>query len=561
MSIFNKIQFIFAPAHRKYVAVFSGIFLIAMSFALYTNHVWEDYYITYRPSKNLVTGHGLVFTPGQKVHTFTSPFNVLIPAILCMMTGNRSDDLVLWLYRIICCFALGTTAVFLLRIARTTSMGGLATVVLLGMFGLNAKIIDFSINGQEIAFMVIFLALTLYALLVPSRSPALVLGVAWAGLMWTRPDSFVYIGGIALGFMLFNKELPIAKTRMELFKIFLYAGVVTMILYLPWFVWAWNYYGSPIPHTVIAKGVNTPAFRPGSLLKDIVVFPFYSLIHWSSLNGTFVPTNAEFYEGWHNTITVYTKLLAWICAFYWCLPSGHSQARGISFAFMISHFYLSHIAPFPATWYIPSCTFLGVVVFAYIIQHSLQGVYWLKKRLSSEKSFRRLVRFIWGLAGVVLLISLLLTLGSAYQLRIQQRVIEEGHRKQIGLWLRKHATSPNDTVFLEPLGYIGYFSQLKMYDFPGLSSPEVVAVRRKLGTDDWDKLILELQPDWVVLRPLEAERIYKNNQLLLTQRYSHVKDFDVSEQVQSYRWIPGRIYLMYDQVFMIFKRNPKHRNS
>jgi hypothetical protein len=228
---------------------------------------------------------------------------------------------------------------------------------------------------------------------------------------------------------------------------------------------------------------------------------------------------------------------------------------------MVSHFYLSHIAPIPATWYIPSCTFLGVVVFAYIIQHSLQGVYWLKERLDSEKSFRPLMKFIQGLAGVTLAINLLLTFGSAYQLRIQQRVIEEGHRKQIGLWLRKHAISPNDTVFLEPLGYIGYFSQLKMYDFPGLSSPEVVAARRKLGTDDWDKLILELQPDWVVLRPLEAKRIYKNNQLLLTQHYSHVKVFDVSEQVQSYRWIPGRIYLMYDQVFMIFKRNPNHRNS
>ena len=73
MSSFSKFQSMFGLERKKYLAVFLGIFIIAVSFALYTNHAWEDYYITYRPSKNLATGHGLVFTPGQRTHTFTSP--------------------------------------------------------------------------------------------------------------------------------------------------------------------------------------------------------------------------------------------------------------------------------------------------------------------------------------------------------------------------------------------------------------------------------------------------------------------------------------------------------
>ena len=61
-----------------------------------------------------------------------------------------------------------------------------------------------------------------------------------------------------------------------------------------------------------------------------------------------------------------------------------------------------------------------------------------------------------------------LTVCVAREAQLQQRLIEDGVRRPIGLWLRAHAASPQDTVFLEPLGYIGYFSGLKMLDHPGL---------------------------------------------------------------------------------------------
>ena len=94
-------------------------------------------------------------------------------------------------------------------------------------------------------------------------------------------------------------------------------------------------------------------------------------------------------------------------------------------------------------------------------------------------------------------------MAGAYQLKLQQNIIENGNRKEIGLWLKDHAT-PNDTVFLEPLGYIGFYSQLKMLDFPGLSSQEVLSARKKLQTDRYAKLINELRPNWLVLRPREV---------------------------------------------------------
>jgi hypothetical protein len=160
-----------------------------------------------------------------------------------------------------------------------------------------------------------------------------------------------------------------------------------------------------------------------------------------------------------------------------------------------------------------------------------------------------------AVAAIVVLGTLLLMVGSAYQLRAQQREIEEGTRKQIGLWLREHAASTTDTVFLEPLGYIGFYSQLKMLDTPGLCAPEVVAAERKLKSISLPKVIPEVHPDWLVLRLAEADRVRAAAPGLLTETYSAVKVFDASERIASYQWLPGRAYLRYDEKFIVFKRN------
>jgi tetratricopeptide (TPR) repeat protein len=128
-------------------------------------------------------------------------------------------------------------------------------------------------------------------------------------------------------------------------------------------------------------------------------------------------------------------------------------------------------------------------------------------------------------------------------------------RKQIGLWLRRHAASGADKVFLEPLGYIGFFSQLKILDVPGLCAPEVVAAEKKLQTTSFAKIIPEVQPDWLVLRPVEANEVYRATPYLLTEAYSAVKVFDASDRVASYHWLPGRGFLRHDERFIVFNHN------
>jgi hypothetical protein len=137
----------------------------------------------------------------------------------------------------------------------------------------------------------------------------------------------------------------------------------------------------------------------------------------------------------------------------------------------------------------------------------------------------------------------------------------------LGEWLKQNAASPRDTVFLEPLGYIGFYSGLKMYDHPGLCSPEVVAARRKLPrmgnyTEHWPELIAYLVPDWLVMRDSEVKAVNRIAPDLLTKYYKLQRVFDVMDKIKAMRFLPGRGYLEFDAHFEVYRRDPKiHREN
>jgi hypothetical protein len=139
---------------------------------------------------------------------------------------------------------------------------------------------------------------------------------------------------------------------------------------------------------------------------------------------------------------------------------------------------------------------------------------------------------------------------------VQQELIEDGLRRPIGLWLHEHAKTPGDTVLLEPLGYISYFSGLKMFDYPGLSSREMVAARRRLGLEHENLAFVELKPDWMVLRPFEFEQNILVDQSQLRVLYEPLGVFDRRKEVAAVHWLPGRGYLEVDQTFVLFRRKP-----
>ena len=141
-----------------------------------------------------------------------------------------------------CSLALGGAAICLIQIGHRLRYSSLAIFFLTAWFVTDVKTLDFTINGMETGFLLFFLAYTIWAHLTPGPRQWCHLGGAWAGLMWTRPDSFIYIGLLAMGCWLFNDQSKTECTRRQLIGLFLRAGLVTTALYLPWLLLAWKYY-------------------------------------------------------------------------------------------------------------------------------------------------------------------------------------------------------------------------------------------------------------------------------------------------------------------------------
>jgi hypothetical protein len=374
--------------------------------------------------------------------------------------------------------------------------------------------------------------------------------------MWTRPDAFVYIGALVLGVLVFRPTVSSWRERPGWLRGFSGAGLLTAGLYLPWLVWAWNYYGTPVPHTIAAKGLFLPKASAGLLFEWVKAFPGRIIADHSILAGTFMPAYS-FNTGWPVAAINVSFWLALIAVVLWVVPWVRWEARVASFAAAVGQFYLHSCVGFPTPWYLPP-----VALLAFVALSLGWGQLWV--RAGAGQNSARAASWRRGLlaAGAALLVlgTTVIALGAAWQLRWQQKIIEEGQRRKIGVWLREQAHTGHDTVFLEPLGYIGFYSNLKMLDYPGLSSPEVVAARRRAGSRAypfcWSELIMDLQPDWLVLRPYEAKTIRERDREVFERFYEPARVFDVRAQVEAISFLPGRGYLQNDAYFELYRRRP-----
>jgi len=525
-----------SPSDRRaLLLVVVGAFLLALAFALHTRHAWEDYYITFRSSKNLVQGHGLVFTPGERVHSFTSPLGVLLPAFCSWVTGGNADQAALWLFRVMGAAALAGAAGLVFAGLSRVGAGRAAPVLGAAFLACEAKALDFSTNGMETGFLLLFIAYAFWALAAPGPGQWRHLGVSWAGIMWTRPDGFIYIGLLGAGFgacSFFGATWP---ERRATFVLLARAALVCALLYLPWFVWAWTYYGSPVPHTIIAKGSLNAGRSLGGFLTAFATLPFKLWTGQTTVEGALLPA---YYQGggWPGALHHLARVLGAVALLAWCWPGLRPPVRAASLAFHGAHAYLTYFPYFPFPWYFPSTGILAAIAWG--------GV--LGSLGAARPGWRRL-----GLAtaGLMLLFEGALSVASAVQMRAKQE-IAYGNLRRIGEWLRTNAR-PADHVFLEPLGYIGYFSQLRTCDFPGLSSPRMVEARRVNG-NGWGVLLLSLRPEWVVLRPHEEKLIRAESASVLTHFYAPVRVFDVTAAAAAAR-VPDRFMLQFDSHFTLYR--------
>jgi hypothetical protein len=493
-------------------------------FTVATGNIWEDFFITYRCSLNWAHGNGLVYEAGQRVHAFTSPLGVLVPGLLAKLAGTDDPIKVMALFRIVAVFALGVAW----WIAAPRLRSGVALAVAALFWGFDAKTAAFSTNGMETALLVLAVVSAWRALL--DHRPALA-GVALAAALWTRPDGFIYVGALAAAAWLIRGD-----TSWK-FKDWLVMAAVAAALYTPWFAWAWNYYGSPVPNTIIAKGGT---LAKGEVIRLVALYPWNYFFGHSAAHDAFLPP--YFYLGnWPGWLQWYGRAMAVAVAAVAAWPRCPRPARVAGLAFCLGGIYLTITTRAP--WYFPGWTVLGYLALA-------GGV---ETAFAEWRSRPRLRAIVVSGAAVLIAFQLGVYAAVTLQLRAQQRIIEWGVRAPIGRSLALSARSSRETVFLEPLGYIGFYSNLSMRDTPGLCAPDVVALRRQ-GLTSMASLVAALKTDWVVLRASDFASFAPSEKTAFDQDYFLVKLYDVRPVIAAETWLPGRDFLLFDSYFGVWRR-------
>ena len=411
----------------------------------YSNYTADDSFITFRYVENIASGKGFVYNQGERVLGTTTPLYTLLLALLVKLGLP-----IVWVARIINIGADCLTGILIFLLLRKFKLG-VATFAAF-FYVLFPRVIVWSIAGMETSLYVLFIVASLYSYYKENFN----LTFLFLGLTFlTRVDGIILGLAVFLDFVLRYKKIP---TKIVLGSF----GVV-----LPWLIFSFVYFGSPIPNSVAGKNAlysgtiwETPKWRifwEFLFLKTKIGWPLLAL----SLGGIYrVLTKAK----------SYTIIVIWTFLYFFF------------FFFSETKIHIWYYVPFYLGYLILVALGLGFVFEkTERIRMKWSDLTWHKtKILLNPKTLRTIL-----LSGVLILVGLIYfqQMKRTFRLVTGEQMALEAVHKKIGLWLLEN-TQAGDTVCATDIGYMGYYSGRHILDQDGLVSPQAIPFikgRNRLG--------------------------------------------------------------------------------
>ncbi len=452
------------PRYLWLIPVLLWCALAALFAARLAGWTSDDFYITYRYARNLALGHGFVFNPGERVFGTTDPGLGLLLAALHFLTRLPVP-------------LLGA-------VVFSASLVGIATLILREgwdrghriepILGGSLLLISSYIWGNHGAAAPLVLLLLLLSAKL-SQDHMLAAGLLAGAAVWVRPDAAIGVALLALVIFWKDKRLP--------WRFVLASGCVVAAGLL----FAWLYFGSPLPNTIGAKTDMAKAAANS----------------WSGARfwpRAFVPISRHFGAEWP---------LVLLCGAAGCWPLAKRAGRP---GLLLALYGLAMAAAYPLlgvpffSWYILPCLVLTFYGLAF-----LAG--WLAERAPALR--------VPIAVGIFVLLTFTTLQNSWIYLRQAASVPKMQSYRRGAEWIKAHS-EPNASIAYVEIGVIGYYSERPILDLMGLVTPAArpyVLQNNLLGA-------LRTNPtDFVVshtrgrMRPIVTSRWFK-------RRYREVMRFE-----------------------------------
>jgi hypothetical protein len=225
--------------------LWGGLCLVALSarifvFIHFYGYYIDDSYISMRYAENLATGKGLCFSTGERVMGFTSPLYVLLLGLFRFLFAAVDFT------SLILVFNLLLWVVFFYLVLRIVRSNFDEPWPILLWVAFYFSYLDASVNGMETT---LFITLIFAAMGYLHRSKADWALVFLALLCLTRPEGYLLLGaGLVYWLLVRPSRAPIR-------------GIIAFSIILAvWFVFAYLYYGSILPQSMLAKSQHLATY-------------------------------------------------------------------------------------------------------------------------------------------------------------------------------------------------------------------------------------------------------------------------------------------------------------
>jgi hypothetical protein len=451
------------------LAAFIALALVTrLTFWVYTGRVWEDALITITAARNVWEGFGLTHHASEPyVQSFTSPISVLIPILGELFHAG------LLVLRLSSLAASVATIYFAYRIGVLLGFRWIAQVLVLTYLACDQLQIFFGMGGME-SNVVTAIAVAVFFFYLSHRWWSL--GVACGFATISRPEFIMFLlppVGIAL--LLFHR------------RAILKVAIPTLALALPWYGFATFYYGSPVPNTIVAKSWSYQIGVFSASWGDMWNFTVRSWRDYAPFKEFWLSYEAPLPDIVLKAIVALVLLLFIGGLVISALRKPELLIAGAAFIGFVAY-RNSTIMNSYYMWYLPPFTALLFIVASYGLSEL------------AAKAPRPAIAL-----GMILALSYALHIPFSMPLdKKVQETIEVNVRERTGYSLAGMMKNPDDTVVLEPLGFMGLAAFNKtVYDYPGLGSKVAVRATKNLSPPRVAGLLDALQPTYAVLRPNE----------------------------------------------------------
>jgi len=429
----------------------------------------DDAYITLTYAKNLAAGRGFVFNHPPPTFGTTTPLLTLLVAALAALLGQVPVDVVAVWATVLAWLAAGWMFWVFRRVWRLDDRSAClvaASVLLGGWAG------PLGVLGSEVF---LFHALLILALSLHLASKTFLAGIVTGLLFLTRGEGVLVLGvmGLSLGYRRFvcSEGESEPEGWWEWDKGFLshIGGLLAgfMLVFTVWAVYAYGTFGQILPATLAAKRTQAALGWPS--------FTHELLTHW--------------WRAWGGASVGHPLLSLW-----WGLV-----AVGLVTAFRWRPCW--SVFPLWLVGYVGGYAVLGVAGYWWYqvpVFLSLQILFALGLvtcRDVLERHFTRHGRWIGRLVVICGLAWILWPAAKAVVMYAGDW--RAASYRTLAAWLRVHAR-PADRVAFHEVGYLGFYTDQRIVDLCGLTTPEVLPhfARRDLT---WP--LRTLLPEWYVASP------------------------------------------------------------